>query len=98
MARQTKRKSQTRRTSSKKTQDQGTTALHSFLAFFRYNALGNFIIAASGLILVCLFNIFLARNQLENFALITGVELILGMITGWTVFLIKRNAKTDDEI
>ncbi len=97
MARQTQKKKQTRRTATKKAQDQGTTAFHSFLVFFRYNALGNFILAVVGLVLVVLFNCLIAGNQLESFALITGVELVLGMIIGWTVFLLKRNAKTDVE-
>jgi len=97
MAKQNKRK-----TSSKDGEgmEQATTAFHSFLAFLRYNVIGRFISIIVIAALVLTLNTLFATNDLEKFALITGIELVVIMIVGWTIFLIKRNSKQDakDEI
>lgn len=77
--------------------DQGTTAFHTFLVFLRYNALGRFLAFAFILVMVILINILLSGNELETFALITGIELVVLMILAWTVFLLKRNTKEETE-
>ncbi len=77
----------------------GTTAFHSVLVFFRYNALGKFLLYILCIILILLFNIFVSGNQLEVFGLITGIEILITMITLWTLFLLKKSAVIDrDEI
>ena len=77
--------------------DQGTTGFHSFLVFLRYNPFGRFLTILSLLVLVILINILLSGNDLERFALITGIETVVLMIVGWTVFLLKRNTSDDIE-
>lgn len=77
--------------------DQGTTGFHSLLAFLRYNAFGRFISILFLISLVFTLNILFSANDLEKFALITGIELVVVMIAGWTVFLIKRNSTADNE-
>ncbi len=72
------------------------SSFHTWLIFFRYNAFGRFLAGLLLLILLIFFNIALSQNKLETFALITGIEFIIGMIAGWTVFLLKRNV--DQEV
>lgn len=75
---------------------QAVSSFHTFLVFIRYNAFGRFLAGLLVLILVILFNIALSQNNLETFALITGIEMVIGMIIAWTSYLLKRNA--DQEI
>lgn len=97
MAKQNKRKSSSK---DRNEMEQATTAFHSFLAFLRYNVIGRFISIIVIAALVLTLNTLFATNDLEKFALITGIELVVIMIVGWTIFLIKRNSKQDakDEI
>ena len=61
---------------------------------------GIFIYIVVIAVFVLTLNTLFATNDLEKFALITGIELVVIMIVGWTIFLIKRNSKQDvkDEI
>jgi len=97
MAKQNKRKPSSK---DRDDMEQATTAFHSFLAFLRYNVIGRFISIIVIAALVLTLNTLFATNDLEKFALITGIELVVIMIVGWTIFLIKRNSKQDakDEI
>lgn len=76
---------------------QGTTSFHALLAFLRYNIIGRFISIVLLITLVLILNTLFATNDLEKFALITGIELIIIMIAGWTWFLIRRNSSQDSE-
>lgn len=76
-------------------QVQGTTGFHSLLAFLRYNFLGRFISIVLLVTLILTLNTLFATNDLEKFALITGIELVIIMVAGWTWFLIKRNSNHD---
>ncbi|NLM19936.1 MAG: hypothetical protein GX217_07980 [Clostridiaceae bacterium] len=76
---------------------QGTTAFHSLLAFLRYNIIGRFISIVLLIILILTLNTLFATNDLEKFALITGIELVIIMVAGWTWFLIKRSSKHDSD-
>ncbi|NLZ71087.1 MAG: hypothetical protein GX909_01120 [Clostridiaceae bacterium] len=86
-----------RKASRKQKEIQGTTAFHSVLVFFRYNPFGKFLIGLIIFVLLILFNILITRNDLEMFSLITGIEFVITMIIGWTIFLLKRNVNPDDE-
>lgn len=85
----------------KKSQNDGqsTTAFHTVLVFFRYNSLGKFLIYSLCIVAIVLLNVFLSENKLETFGLITGIELLILMITFWTLFLLKKSSAIDsDEI
>ncbi|HHT24587.1 MAG TPA: hypothetical protein GXZ76_03575 [Clostridiaceae bacterium] len=79
---------------------QGTTGFHSLLVFLRYNIIGRFISIILLITLVLTLNTLFATNDLKRFALITGIELVIIMVAGWTWFLIKRNSDhdTDDDL
>jgi len=76
---------------------QGTTSFHSLLVFLRYNIIGKFISIVLLITLVLTLNTLFATNDLEKFALITGIELVIIMIAGWTWFLIKRNSNHEQD-
>ncbi|NLJ71342.1 MAG: hypothetical protein GX328_07825 [Clostridiaceae bacterium] len=77
---------------------QGTTRFHAMLAFLRYNIIGRFISIVLLITLILTLNTLLATNDLEKFALITGIELVIIMVASWTWFLIKRNSNHDSDI
>ncbi len=76
---------------------QSTTAFHTVLVFFRYNPLGKFLIYSLCIVAIILLNVFLSGNKLETFGLLTGIELLIFMITFWTLFLLRKSSVIDTE-
>lgn len=56
-----------------------------------------FLLLLSAPIFLLGLNLLLSWNHLERFAVLCGLELLVGMIAGWSVYLLRRKRDAEQE-
>lgn len=87
-------KSNSKRSTGKAQKEHEEKALTRFFKFFLDNRLGQQLVLPTVLILLTLFNFLLSGDHLEGFAVLVGLEILIAIVIGWTVYLYRRHQAT----